>query len=108
MNAQNDTTDKNCGECKAARWVTITVHNPDGTSESHDLNYFVGCGVPKDEESTDTVTPVLVMKVGRTSIKEDIAVNKALSKQVDNCLLLFGGLLGGSTIVSHDVYKGGQ
>lgn len=85
-----------------SRYITVTVHHPDGTEESHELSYFVGCGIPRDRESTEEVTPTMTMKIGRPNMKEQLAVNKVLSKQVDPFLLMMEGLMGSTMVVSGD------
>lgn len=101
MSNQNESVKEEQNK-EQSRYITLTVHNPDGTEETHELSYFVGCGVPRDMESTDEITPTMAMQIGLANIKERMAVNKVLSKQVDTFLLMMEGMMDSTMVVSGD------
>lgn len=101
MSEQNESTKEEHNQ-EQSNYITVTVHHPDGTEESHELSYFVGCGIPRDMKSDEEVTPTIAMQIGRSNIKEQLAVNKVLSKQVDPFLLMMEGLIGSTTVISGD------
>lgn len=101
MSTQNENVKEEESQEKS-RYITLTVHHPDGTEESHELSYFVGCGIPRNMESNEKVTPAMAMQVGHANVKEQLAVNKVLSKQVDPFLLMMDGLMGSTMVASGD------
>lgn len=98
MSTQNETVKEEQNQ-EQSSYVTLIVHNPDGTEETHELNYFVGCGIPRDMESTEEVTLTMAMQIGRSNAKERMAVNKVLSKQVDPFLLMMEHMMGATTAI---------
>lgn len=71
-------------------WIEIIVHHPDGKKETHNVSYFVGAGIPLslDEEIPEGATAAAYMKIGRSDIYEQMAVNKVLSENIDPILTL--------------------
>lgn len=101
MSTQNENVKEEQSQEKLS-YITLTVHQPDGTEETYELSYFVGCGIPMNMESTEEVTPTMAMQIGHADMKERMAVNKTLSKQIDPFLLMIEGMIGSTMVVSRD------
>lgn len=81
--------ESSCKDCKCSKegaWVTVTVHNPDGTEVTHDLRYVLAVGIPKGKETEDdkmTIAPTVYVEVGRVTPIEKAASVKAIMENVE-------------------------
>lgn len=81
--------ESSCKDCKCSKegaWVTVTVHNPDGTEVTHDLRYMLAVGIPKGEEIEEdemTIPLAVSLEIGRVTHIEKAASVKAIMENVE-------------------------